>query len=128
MKHLALVIILALFSPITIANKFVGSWEVTKVDYPENYFGEIKYPKYFKLTELNGKVGGTYKDQFEFECEFPLAIIINDGNELLLLNCGTTKHSSSWSPLHKVKLIDGKLVGSVITNTQRFVWYAEPAQ
>jgi|GEM_PF-4987039 len=35
MKHLALVIILALFSPITIANKFVGSWEVTKVDYPE---------------------------------------------------------------------------------------------
>mgnify|MGYP000199723140 CR=1 FL=1 len=128
MKYLALSILLVLFCPLTFANKFVGAWEVTKVDYPENYFGEIKYPKYFQLTVVNGNLSGSYKDQYDFECKFPLSTVINDGHELLLLTCGTTKHSTSWSPLHKIKLIDGKLVGSVITNTQRFIWYAEPAK
>lgn len=126
MNKLLIVIIVLLISSPSWAEGFIGKWAVTKVDMPENYFGEIKYPKYFELTEKEGKIFGSYKDQYDYECDFILSALINDGNELLLMNCGTTKHDSSWAPLHKVKLIEGRLVGSVITNTQRFVWYAEP--
>lgn len=99
---------------------------VTEVDIPETYYGEIKYPKYFELIEKEGEISGTYKDQYDYECSFALSVLVNDGNELLLMNCGTTKHNTSWAPIHKVKLIKGRLVGSVITKTQRFIWYAEP--
>jgi hypothetical protein len=29
---------------------FIGDWTVTKVDFPDNYWGEIKYPVSFQLT------------------------------------------------------------------------------
>jgi hypothetical protein len=29
---------------------FIGNWTVTKVDFPDNYFSEIKYPVSFQLT------------------------------------------------------------------------------
>ena len=126
MNKLLCMLIALLISSSVWAEGFVGKWMVTEVDMPENYFGEIKYPKYFELSEEEGKIVGTYKDQYDYQCDFLLSELVNAGNELLLMNCGTTKQSSSWAPLHKVKIIKGKLVGSVITNTQRFVWYAEP--
>ena len=54
---------------------FIGDWTVTKVDFPDNYWGEIKYPVSFQLTDTNNqssvtnttkelKLKGTYKDQF----------------------------------------------------------------
>ena len=119
---------------------FIGNWTVTKVDFPDNYFSEIKYPVSFQLTTAdsekthekdslaNVQIKGKYKDQFDHQCDFSLAQLINNGNELLLLTCGTTKHNDSWAPLHKIKFINGQLVGAVITKTQRFVWYAEPAK
>lgn len=125
MKNITILIVLVLFTCFAYANKFEGKWLVTKIYYPNNYFSEIKYPKSFELKEVNGKHEGNYTDQFDYKCDFILSKIINAGNELLLLTCGTTKHSTSWAPLHKVKLIDDKLVGSVITKTQRFIWYAK---
>ena len=118
---------------------FIGDWTVTKVDFPDNYWGEIKYPVSFQLTATNNqssvtnttkelKLKGTYKDQFDHQFDFSLVELINNGNELLLLTYGTTKHSESWAPLHKVKFINGQLVGAVITKTQRFIWYAEPTK
>jgi len=127
-KLLIILSALSLLSAFSYASNFVGSWQVTKVDYSENYLGEIKYPKHFTLFELNGRLSGNYIDQFDFKCDFPLVEEINGGNELLLLNCGTTKHNRAWAPLHKVKVIKGTLVGIVVTNTQQFVWYAEPVK
>jgi len=111
-----------------IANDFVGKWQVTKVDMPDTYYGEIKYPKYFEITEHDGKVSGRYKDQFDYECEFLLSELVNGGNELLLMNCGTTKHVEAWAPLHKVKYINGELVGSVVTSGQVFIWHASTVE
>lgn len=73
----------------------------------------------------DGRLVGYYRDQFNYECEFPLAEIVNGGEELLLMVCGTTKSNLSWAPLNKVKLIKGKLVGSVVTFDQQFIWHAK---
>ncbi len=109
------------------AGGFSGKWVVYKLDMPKNYFGEIKYPKKFELIEAVGKITGTYIDQYDHSCKFPLAELVNGGNELLLMNCGVTKHSDAWAPLHKVKIVDGDLVGAVLTYDRQFVWHAKPA-
>ena len=107
------------------ANPFLGKWRVTKVETPNTYFGEIKYPKHFELTQQNGQLSGQYHDQYGYECDFSLIELINAGNELLLIGCGVTKHANSWMPVHKVKLINDRLVGKVITHSTQFTWYAE---
>ncbi len=87
--------------------------------FPKTTLVKLKYLKYFELSEKEGKLVSTYIDQYENQCDFILSELVNSGNELLLMNCGTTKHSSSWAPIHKVKFIKGRLVGSEITNMQR---------
>ncbi len=124
MNKIIATLILFLLTKVAAASDFVGKWQVTKVDMPETYYGEIKYPKYFEITENEGKVSGYYKDQFDFECQFLLSELVNGGNELLLMNCGTTKSEQAWAPLHKVKYINGELVGFVVTYGQVFVWHA----
>jgi hypothetical protein len=125
MKHLLIASILSWVPFLVIAADFIGKWEVSKVEYSNNYYGEIKYPKYFDLQMVNNKLAGFYKDQFDYECKFPLSELVNGGEELLLMVCGTTKSSQSWAPLNKVKLIDGKLVGSVVTYDRMFTWRAK---
>lgn len=124
MNKLSIMLIFCCLANAAFANDFVGMWQVTKVDMPETYFGEIKYPKYFEISESDGEISGYYKDQYDFECNFILSELINAGNELLLMNCGRTKSDQAWAPLHKVKFINGELVGSVVTYGQVFVWHA----
>ncbi|WP_044617241.1 hypothetical protein [Gynuella sunshinyii] len=124
MKNKIAVMMIWSLTNVAMANDFIGKWQVTKVDMPDTYYGEIKYPKYFEIIENEGKVSGYYKDQYDFECNFVLSELVNDGNELLLMNCGTTKFAQTWAPLHKVKFINGELVGSVVTFGQVFVWHA----
>jgi hypothetical protein len=124
-----LILALLLVSSVLSAADFTGDWVVVEVvendEFP--WHKEIKYPASFSLN-LDGTVlVGFYKDQFDFECEFKLAQLINDSEELLLAVCGTTKHSSSWAPIHKVKMIDGKLHGVVVTSDKKFEWIAEKA-
>lgn len=124
MNKVIATLILCLLTKFAIASDFVGKWQVYKVDMPETYYGEIKYPKYFEITENEGEGSGYYKDQFDFESQFSLSEMVNNGNELLLMNSGTTKSEQAWAPLHKVKYINGELVGSVVTYGQVFVWQA----
>lgn len=128
MKQFLVISILLLFCMPALAADFVGKWEVSTVDFPENYYREIKYPKQFELQMMDDKLVGTYKDQFDYECMFPLSVIVNGGEELLLMVCGTTKSNQSWSPLNKVKLIDGELVGVVVTDDRQFTWHARRVQ
>jgi len=89
---------------------------------------EIKYPKSFSLELESSKLVGSYEDQYGFECDFELIELVNNGHELLLGHCGGTKHSTSWTPIHKVKMIEGRLHGLVITSNKKFEWVAERKQ
>lgn len=119
-----------LVSAVASAADFTGDWVVVEVlendEFP--WHEEIKYPVSFSL-KMDGKVlVGTYKDQYDFECDFEFARLVNDGRELLLKACGTTKHPESWAPIHKVKLIDGRLHAVVVTFDKKFEWIAEKVQ
>lgn len=128
MNKLCTTLLFCLLANIASANDFLGMWQATKAVMSETYFGEIKYPKYFEITENESGVSGYYRDQYDFECKFLLSELVNGGNELLLMNCGTTTSEQAWAPLHKVKFINGELVGSVVTYGQVLVWYASPAK
>lgn len=106
---------------------FTGSWLVVEVvdDPTFPWHKEIKYPKSFAIRWADSALVGSYEDQYGFACDFELVESVNDGHELLLTTCGSTKSADSWSPLHKVKLIDGKLHGIVVTSERRFEWIAE---
>lgn len=105
--------------------QFVGEWEI-EITGPDTamppYQVEIKYPKWMKI-ELAGKgATGSYRDQFGYECTFPMIAFINAGQDLLFTMCGTTKHPESFAPVHHAKVIDGKLVGIVFTTEKMFEW------
>lgn len=125
MKYYILVVFV-LMSHRALSQDFTGKWQVTKIETPEPYLADIPYPAYFELRQSEGQISGRYKDQFDFECEFDLALLVNNDSELLLMNCGSTQFKESWTPLHKVKFINGELVGTVVAYTQMFVWHASP--
>jgi len=124
-KYLVAILIYFISASSLLANDFSGEWKVIKVIHSDSYFGEIKYPKSFKIFKKNGSLTGHYKDQYNYENQFDLVALINNGQELLLLNCCGTKHPESWAPLHKVKIVDGKLHAIVVTNRIEFEWMAE---
>lgn len=124
-KYALAILIFFISTSSLLANDFIGEWKVVKVIYSDSYVGEIKYPKLFKIEKKNGNISGRYKDQFDYENKFELAVLINNGHELLLSNCCGTKHPESWSPLHKVKIINGKLHAIVVTDHIEFEWIAE---
>jgi len=124
-KYALAILIFFISTSSLLANDFIGEWKVVKVIYGDSYVGEIKYPKLFKIEKKNGNISGRYKDQFDYENKFELAVLINNGHELLLSNCCGTKHPESWSPLHKVKIINEKLHAIVVTDHIEFEWIAE---
>ncbi len=124
-KYALAILIFFINTSSLLANDFIGEWKVVKVTYSDSYFGEIKYPKLFKIEKKNGKISGRYKDQFDYENKFELAVLINNGHELLLVNYCGTKHPESWSPLHKVKITNGKLHAIVVTDHIELEWIAE---
>ena len=124
-KQIITVFIILITTSSVFADDFTGEWKVVKVIQSDNYMGEIKYPKWFKIENAqSGHLKGTYKDQYDYENKFQTITLINNGRELLLSLCCETKHPESWAPLHKVKIIDGKLHAYVVTNHVEFEWIA----
>ncbi len=107
------------------ANDFFGEWKVSKLIFTVPYFKDIRYPKWFRIENRDGTISGRYKDQYNYEDNFELVVFINNNQEMLLSHCCGTKHPESWSPLHKVKIINGELHGVVVTNRFEFEWIAE---
>lgn len=126
MKHILRFIVIILLPCSVMANDFIGEWIVTGIENTDDFPWEqqVKYPKSFKIEVAGSGLKGTYKDQYDHECAFDLITLINNGAELLLTNCGSTKSQIAWSPVHKVKFKDGKLQGLVITNQLLFKWSA----
>ena len=108
------------------ANDFIGEWVVTGIEKTDDFPWEhqIKYPKWFSIEATANGLKGTYKDQYDHECAFDLITEINNGAELLLTNCGSTKSPIAWSPVHKVKFKDGKLQGLLVIHQLLFKWSA----
>jgi hypothetical protein len=106
-------------------SRFVGEWNV-EITAPETarppYQVEIKYPKWMKIELVDGKLTGTYIDQFDYRCTFPAIEAVNGGKDLLFVMCGTTKHPESFAPVHHAKVIDGKMVGVTLTREKLFEW------
>jgi len=125
----ALVLLGSLTAPPT-PEDFTGTWEVTKI--VESQKGdfqwslEVKYPKHMTLELRNGFLAGRYIDQWEYSSEFELVAVINQGHDLILVNGGAgTKNPESYSPIHHVKLVKGKLHGVVSSHDKLFEWVAE---
>lgn len=112
------------------ADDFSGRWEITKViDVEPDGFSwseEVKYPKSMTLEFRDGRLVGHYTDQWNFSDQFELVAVINQGRDLLLVHGGAgTKDPASLSPIHHVKLRDGKLHAVVTSHTKLFEWVAE---
>ena len=54
-KYALAILIFFIGTSSLLANDFIGEWKVVKVIYSDSYFGEIKYPKLFKIEKKNGK-------------------------------------------------------------------------
>ena len=84
----------------------------------------MKYPAWMKLEFVDGELRGTYVDQYDRSCEFELVAVVNAGRELLLNHCGQTKGADAFAPIHRVKLVDGELHATVVTDKALFKWVA----
>ena len=109
-------------------SQFVGEWKIEVVPAKKDefpFYRQIKYPKWMQIKIINGRLIGEYIDQFEYRCKFPLIEEVNNGNDLIFTNCGKTKSLNAYSPIHHVKLLNGKLAGIVFTNKKVFEWKGE---
>lgn len=113
------------FTSIYSATNFSGNWKVYKVENITPFYGEIVYPKYLEIRSRKSGLTGKYTNQYGYSCNFSLIKTINANNELILAPCGTTKYSTSWNPIYKVKRVKDRLIGIVITNRALFKWYAK---
>jgi hypothetical protein len=109
------------------ADDFTGTWEVTKVieGKPAGWSSEIKYPKQMTIEMREARLTGHYTDQWGHPGEFELVAVVNHGRDLLLVHGGGTKEPESFSPIHHVKLVKGKLHGVVTSREKLFEWVAE---
>jgi hypothetical protein len=126
LRVLVCLLTMALTISVVEASEFVGSWKVLEViENPEfPWHQEVKYPVEFTISENGSKLVGQYQDQWNTECEFSVVEEINDGAELILIHCGSTKSPSAWMPIHRVKRNGENLHGSVFTNHKLFEWIA----
>jgi len=130
LKALSVLLLVGWIPGVALADDFAGRWEVTKVveskkkGFPWSL--EVKYPKSMTLDLRDGHLAGTYVDQSGYSGTFELAAIVNQGRDLLLVHGGAgTKSPEALSPIHHIKLRDGKLYAVVTSHDMLFEWVAE---
>lgn len=106
-------------------NLFVGDWEVTLVKQTTKkyqYWDEIKYPIRFAIRDENGKLVGTYTDQYDFSDQFSILAI--QQNEIVFVVGGAgKKEENNLMPIHRAILQkDGTLKGFVFRDKKLFEW------
>ena len=109
---------------------FSGQWQVTRVVESKRdgfpWAQEIKYPKAFTLALRNGRLEGSYVDQWGNAGTFELVAVINKGHDLLLVHGGAgTKSPEALAPIHHIKLEDGALHAVVTSHDKLFEWFAD---
>ena len=128
-KRLILVLILLITFSLSLyaqdSKPFLGDWDVKLVEQNVDAFPwseEIKYPVRFSITEENGKLKGTYTDQYRYSSEF--SVLFVKDNEIFFIHGGGKKHQSSLSPVHRAIFKNGVLSGYVFTGKKLFEWTA----
>ena len=127
-KLLLLFILLPVFSHQAHAQNsvFVGDWDVTLVKTKTKYsppWLEIKYPVRMSFREENGKLVGSYTDQYNFSDVF--SIVATQRNEILFVHGGASKkYEGNLMPVHRAILRDGVLHGYGFTDRRLFEWIA----
>jgi hypothetical protein len=104
---------------------FVGDWDVTLIKTKNKYspWLEIKYPIRMSFRVDNGKLIGSYTDQYDFYDRFPLLVV--QDNEILFVHGGAgKKEKANLMPVHRAILRDGVLRGYVFTDQKQFEWIA----
>jgi hypothetical protein len=105
---------------------FVGDWDVTLIKHKTKYnppWLEIKYPVRMSFRIENGKLVGSYTDQYDFSDHFSLVVV--QGNEIIFVHAGGGKKSEGGlMPVHRAILRDGALRGYVFTDRKQFEWIA----
>jgi hypothetical protein len=123
------VLLLLSGSPVVEPDAFSGNWEVTRIIEAKKdgyeWSLEIKYPKRMTLEVRDGRLEGRYTDQWKHSGKFELVAVVNGGHDLLLVHEGGTKSPEARSPVHHVKLVNGKLHAVVTSHDKLFEWVAE---
>jgi hypothetical protein len=104
---------------------FVGDWDVTLIKSKNKYapWLEIKYPIRMSFRVDNGKLAGSYTDQYDFSDSFSFVVV--QGNEILFVHGGAgKKEQANLMPVHRAILRNGVLHGYVFTNQKQFEWTA----
>jgi hypothetical protein len=128
-QMIAVVLLLSGSPAVVEPDAFSGDWEVTRIIEAKKdgyqWSLEIKYPKRMTLEVRDGRLEGRYTDQWKHSGKFELVAIVNGGHDLLLVHEGGTKSPEARSPVHHVKLVNGKLHGVVTSHDKLFEWIAE---
>jgi len=129
MRKLVLaVILLPVFLHLANAQEsaFVGDWDVTLIKKKTKFYPpwlEIKYLIRMSFHVENGKLIGSYTDQYDFSDHFSLLVV--QDNEILFVHGGAgKKYETNLMPVHRAILRDGVLRGYVFTDRKQFEWIA----
>ena len=128
MNKLKLIYLLIIISSLVRAESdpLIGVWNIEVQPDSEEQFQwwqEIKYPKKLIITKDENQYSMVFTSQYDYECKgTPMSV--NQGLELVFEFCSGigTKHSTSWSPIHHAKVINGKLYGVVTDKRYLFKW------
>jgi hypothetical protein len=119
------------------SDEFLGEWQISVIDRPlpddptpeqlllHGCWKEVKCPQRLKVYREDGVLKGDYTDQFGQSASCDWIELANDGQDLLFALAGTTKHPDSIAPLHRAKLVEGKLRGFCFTDRKLFDWVGE---
>lgn len=119
------IILLVLLSACNAAapSPFAGKWDVKLAPDAEAIrVQEIAYPVHLQIKVKGDRVWLKYRDQYNRECVAKAVLLLNAGQDLIFSPCGTTKHPTSYAPLHHVKRVDDTLIGVVTTSDKLFEW------
>ncbi len=107
---------------------FAGKWDVKLAPDTEAIrVQEIAYPVHLQIKVNGNRVSLKYRDQYDRECVTKAVLLLNDGQDLIFSPCGTTKHATSYAPVHHIKRVDDSLVGVVTTSDKLFEWIGSAA-
>lgn len=126
-KLLGILILFSYFSIATASDsELIGVWEIEVVPEGNEQFPswmQIKYPVKLEVFASNNTLLYRFTDQYEYEC-IGAPMHANQNQELVFEFCGTlgTKNSSTWSPIHHAKVVNGELHGVVTSNRYLFKW------
>jgi hypothetical protein len=93
-------------------NPFLGRWDITART------AKATYPYWLEVREENGQLAGTFQDRWGSVRKLPE--IAREGSDLVF-SLGAPKPGAP-KPVHRAHLENGRLVGELVTGTDKISW------